>query len=149
MLAHLFQRGDVGPAETVDGLLGVTHKKQFARRRGDFPPVLRLPVSSGNTCRLFGVARQEKRDFRLYRVSVLQLVNQDVVEPALEVLPGLGIVPQQGPGPHQQVLELGSSPGFALRRQADDKTPQGFQQRRQRRLAQLLQVLRACVVQTV
>ena len=66
---------DVGPPEPVDRLLGVADDEQLPRRRPDPAPVPFRRIAGG----------EQQEDLRLQRIGVLELVDEDAGEPALEV----------------------------------------------------------------
>ena len=100
--------GEVGVAEAVDGLLGVADDEQLARGQGQGVPGLVGDIGIGG-------GGQVEGDFGLEGVGVLELVNQDVGVFVLEVLAGVGVVPQEVARPDQEVVEGGDAFGFALR----------------------------------
>ena len=53
------------------------------------------------------ILREQKRNLRLQRVDVLDLIYQQVGESLAEVVADLQVIPQEVSGPDQQVLELG------------------------------------------
>ena len=61
-----------------------------------------------------GVAGQEEGDLRLDRIGVLELVDEDVGEAALEVAAAVYIVSQEVARPDEQVVELGPPLAAAL-----------------------------------
>ena len=99
-LPHLAQRGDVGPPEAVDRLLGVAHDEQLPGDNGS-TLLQSAPWSSS------GVAGEQEGNLRLDGVGVLELVDEDVREAALEVAAAAGVVAEEIAGPDEQVVELG------------------------------------------
>ena len=89
---------DVGPAEPVDGLLGIADDEE--RARTDAATLVRGEV-------------EEK--VGLQRIGVLDLVGADVAEAVLVVAADLRAVADEGAGLDQQVEES-SAPAFCLRR---------------------------------
>ncbi len=82
---------DLGPAEAVDRLLGVTHHHQPARRR----------------------PRQELGDLHLQAVGVLELVDEEKAEAGAEVPADALAVPESGPGQEEEVEEI-DEPALSL-----------------------------------
>ena len=91
---------DVGPAEAVDGLLGIADDEKRPRPGLHFAPVNRADA--------IGVRRagQEHHDLGLQRVGILELVDEQVRQPFAERPPDLGIVAQQVTRAQQQVHEI-------------------------------------------
>ncbi len=76
---------DIGPPEPEDGLLRIAHQKQRSGPRNELVPVLLLHI---RPCQI-------KQNLCLDGVCVLELIDQDVGIPPAEILPDLGIVPQE------------------------------------------------------
>ena len=91
---HLVVGVDVGPAEPVDGLLGVAHHEERAGAHPDLAPGGLLNAFAG----------QEQDHLGLHRVRVLELVHEQVGEPPLEIPPHLRVFPNQRGGLEQQVV---------------------------------------------
>ena len=94
---------DVGSPEPVDRLLGVAHDRECARAGVKVEQSLTGLVA----------ARHEQRDLGLHGVGVLELVDEDDLEPLAEVLARLSAVAEQVARPVQQVIEVGSPLGSA------------------------------------
>jgi hypothetical protein len=92
-LAHAVVGGDVRPAEPVDGLLGIAHQGEAAGAERHLVPA----PGAG-----LGLA-QEQDDLGLERIRVLELVDEDVIEEALEVGAHRPVVPQEVAELHQEV----------------------------------------------
>jgi hypothetical protein len=86
----------VGAAETIDGLLGIAHDEELARRGHDV-----LPAADRRVRR-----RQQEHDLRLQRVGVLELVDEDVREAALEIGAHLATVAHEIARSQQEVDEV-------------------------------------------
>ncbi len=120
---------DVGPAEAIDRLLRVAHDEEFPGLQFHLVPLRRVATPP---------LGQEEDDLGLERVRVLELVDQDVGEPLLEMLPRRGVVEQQVAGHEQQIVEvqdafLGLLPLVGL-----DEPAQGITRLGHHLLAQLL-----------
>lgn len=101
---RLFIYLDVRPAEPVYGLLRISDDQKLPRSRQSLVP----PGRPGLT---FG---QEEDDLGLEGVGILELVHQEVAEPALEVGANLGVVAQEVPGLDQEVVEAEHPPPLLL-----------------------------------
>ena len=104
--AHEAVRLDVGAPETVDGLLRVAHDEERARARRQPSPVPAVGVAAG----------QVEKDFRLDRIGVLELVDEDRQEALLEGAPDGGMVAQKIPRVEQEILEVQAAVAAAPRR---------------------------------
>ena len=102
---HLFH---VGATEPVDRLLGIAHHEQLARLRTHLIPARGTNARVTRRRNCFG---QQHGDFRLDRVGVLGLVDQQVRVPPAEVIADGQVVPQQFACPHQQILKLRTTLG--------------------------------------
>src|SRR5207253_1075472 len=89
--------------EAVDRLLRIADQEELARNRAHAPP-----VAGGRVVR-----REEQENLRLQRVGVLELVDEDVREPALQLGTDRRVVADQVAGAEQQVDEVEAA-GAAL-----------------------------------
>ena len=93
--ADAAEEAGIGAAEAIDGLLGVAHHVELARRRRGFAPVALGRIGGG----------QQQQNLGLQRVGVLELVHED----ALVILLQLGaraVVAQQVARVQEQVHEV-------------------------------------------
>ncbi|MEZ5262744.1 MAG: hypothetical protein R2755_13455 [Acidimicrobiales bacterium] len=97
-VAGFEEQRDVGPAEPVDRLLGVTHEEQPARFDLQRRPARRAGIGHRGG--------HQHGQLDLQRIGVLELVEEEVAIAAVQRLPGGGAVTQHGAGQHQQVVEL-------------------------------------------
>ena len=110
---HGLVDAEVGTAKPVDRLLRVADDEQLARRRPHPAPVALCGV----------VGCQQQQDFRLQRVGVLELVDEDAGETPLKIGAHVGVVPHQVAGRQQQVDEVEPAgvplePGVGVNRRA-------------------------------
>ena len=96
-LARLVVDPQIGAAEPVDRLLGVTDQRQRARADRAVGPPTR--------CELRIRRGQQHRELGLQRVGVLELVDQQAPVARRGGGPRLGVVPQQVAGQDEQVVE--------------------------------------------
>ena len=87
---------DVRPAEPVNRLLGIPNNEKLA-----WGGTSLAPASDARFVR-----RQKEKDFRLQRIGVLELIDQDVGEAPLELGPDVIVVAHQIAGPDQKVHEI-------------------------------------------
>ena len=92
----LVVHGDVGATEAVDRLLGIAHHEELARSQDHVAPV------RGQRLLLAEV----EHDLCLQRVGVLELVDQEVAEPALQEAPRLEVLVQEVPQAPEEVAEV-------------------------------------------
>ena len=119
-LAHFPIRLHVGAPEAVDRLLRVADDEQLARHRGDAAPVA-----------LGGIrGAQEQEDFRLQRIGVLELVDEEMREPVLKGAPDARMRHQQIAGAQQQIDEVQRACAALQRLVAGDDIPQLLAQER-------------------
>lgn len=90
-------RRDVRATEAVDGLLRVADHEQAPFGDLDVAPVLGLGL---------GAAGDADRELDLDRVGVLELVQQQPLEPLLQIRADRRVAPEQIASQHQQVVEL-------------------------------------------
>ncbi len=91
-----FVERHVGATEAVDGLLGVADQEELAGHGGCPRP-----------CVLRGIlGREQEEDLGLERVGVLELVDEDALEAALEVLPRAAVGLDEIAGAEEQVEEI-------------------------------------------
>ena len=138
-LPDFAQGGDVGAPEPVDGLLGVADHEEFAGDDRYARPIGGLPVG-GLVVR---VAGEEEGDLRLDRIGVLELVDEDVGEAALEVAAAADVVSQEVTGPDEEVVELGPPLAAASLRVVDDEAPHLLREGEQRGRSRRAELLRA------
>ena len=143
-LPDFVQRGDVGAPEPVDGLLGVADHEEFSGDDRCARPIGGLPVG-GVVVR---VAGEEEGNLRLDGIGVLELVDEDVGEAALEVAAAVGGVPEEVARPDEQVVELGPPLASSSLRVVDDETPYLLREGEQRCRSRRAQLLRAHVLQS-
>ena len=99
-IAGVEEQPDVGPPESVDRLLRVTHEEQARsvdldvrpRRPASRPPSTEAAMSIASSIWIGSVSWNSSMSSREYR--------------SCSARPGLGAVAQQRPGEHQQVVEL-------------------------------------------
>src|SRR5262249_32679311 len=102
---HALVEGDVGPAETVDRLLGVADEEELPRRRPGAPPVVRARIVGG----------EEEQYLRLQRIRGLELVDEEMREAALELRPHGRVAAHQVARAEQEIQEVEAA-GAALER---------------------------------
>ena len=95
---------DVGPPETVDGLLRVAHNGQPSLLRPQLQPVAANPV----------IAAEQQGQLGLHRVRVLELVDQQGTEALAEVASRRRAVSNQVACPEEQVVVVGYTLALAL-----------------------------------
>ncbi len=119
-LPHAVVHGDVGAAEAIDGLLGIADQGEGALAQGDL-----VPAGGG------GVAlAEEEDDLGLQRVGVLELVDEDMVEEALELAADAAVPGQEVAEPDQQIeLVQHLAPGLDLLVERDDDGEEAGQAR--------------------
>ena len=107
--------GHVGPAEAIDGLLGVSDDEHLTRLGGYILPGsgsrIRRSASAVLRVMLFG---DEHGNLGLNGVGVLGLVDQQVGEAAAKMVPDADVVAEQVPGPDQQVVKTGLALALAF-----------------------------------
>ena len=94
--ADLAIDGDVGAAEAVDRLLGIADDEEAAG--------LRLRLAPVGLARIVGGEEQE--DLGLQRIGVLELVDEDALEAALEALAHAPVVAHQVARDEQQIEKI-------------------------------------------
>src|SRR5207244_2250049 len=97
---------DVGAAEAVDRLLGVTDQEELAGHEAELPPVA-----------LVGLRRRggkEPGDLGLEGVGVLELVEEEALEAGLGAAADLGLVAEEVARPGEEIVEGGYAELLAL-----------------------------------
>ena len=98
---HPVVQRDVGAAKAVDRLLGVAHYKELAGLKPGEPPVGREGLALA----------QKEGDLGLQGVGILELVDQQVAETALQRTPRRAVVAQQVAQAAQEVGEVEATEG--------------------------------------
>ena len=94
---------NIGPPETIDGLLRIPHQEKLSFRQNSL-----LPGTGAGL--LF---RQKKEDVYLQRVCILKFIHQEIAKPPLKITAHFPGIAEQITGPQQQILEIKCS-GFLL-----------------------------------
>ncbi len=94
---------DVGAAEAIDRLLGVAHDKQFAGEWAHAMPIGLGAIGGG----------EQQQDFRLQRIGILELVDEDMADALLQLGTHGGAVAHEIARDQQQVDEV-EHPGALL-----------------------------------
>ncbi len=94
--AHLAIDRDVGAAEPVDRLLGIADDEEAAGQRLRLAPVGLARIVGG----------EEQEDLGLQRIGVLELVDEDALEAALEALAHPPVVAHQVARDEQQIEKV-------------------------------------------
>ena len=88
--------GEIGSSEAVDGLLGIADQEKLAGSEAALLPGTGGFVGSG----------QEKKDFRLHGIRVLELVHQYAQEMLAGGGPYLGILAEDFAAGKEQIVEI-------------------------------------------
>ncbi len=118
----LFVEPDVRAAEPVDRLLRIADDEHLARDRARRTPVGRVGI----------VERQQKEDFDLERIGVLELVDEDAAEACLELAAHGRRADEEPTRADQQIDEI-ERPRLVLEAlvERDDALQLGVQERRE------------------
>ena len=98
--------GDVGAAETVDGLLGIADDEQPAGERAEPSPCRSAGAIGRGLVGIVGIGGETDGDLELDRVGVLELVEEHPLVPLVEEPTEVGPIGQQAPGENEQIVEL-------------------------------------------
>ena len=97
LLVHLVVDRDIGAAEAVDRLLGVTDDEEPSRHNLECPPIGHIG--------LFGVGTQEPCNLSLERIGVLELVDKQPLPSSVGTTAHFRVVTKQVTRPRQQILK--------------------------------------------